>query len=148
MLSTTSGRYQNIRLNILQWRGSTGPAALQHCSRWRQHQVLCIIYQAPNLANTSILHTAGLNLTTLYYQVCVLYLLCYTPPQSKYMYLYRGVEIISTSVVHIWYENIKISTGWVKKKCDLKKHGHNCSEIHQKGKKLVCSGKFSLNAAG
>ena len=65
---------------------------------------LCIIYQAPNLANTSILHTAGLNLTTLYYQVCVLYLLCYTPPQSKYMYLYRGVEIISTSVVHIWYK--------------------------------------------
>ena len=69
---------------------------------------LRIIYQASNLANTSILHTAGLNLTTLYYQVCVLYLLCYTPPQSKYMYLYRGVEIISTSVVHIGYENIKI----------------------------------------
>ena len=42
----------------------------------------------------------------------------------------------------------EITTGWVKKKCDLKKHGHNCSEIHQKGKKLVCSGKFSLNAAG
>ena len=25
---------------------------------------------------------------------------------------------------------------------------HNSSEIHQKGKKLVCFGKFSLNAAG
>ena len=34
------------------------------------------------------------------------------------------------------------------KKCDLKKHGHNYSEIHQKGKKLVCFGKFSLNDAG
>ena len=45
-------------------------------------------------------------------------------------------------------ERQKMSTEWVKKKCDLKKHGHNCSEIHQKGKKLVCSGKFSLNAAG
>ena len=38
--------------------------------------------------------------------------------------------------------------GESKKKWDLKKHGHNCSEIHHKGKKLVCSGKFSLNAAG
>ena len=34
------------------------------------------------------------------------------------------------------------------KKCDIKKHGHNYSEIHQKGKKLVCFGNFSLNAAG
>ena len=34
------------------------------------------------------------------------------------------------------------------KKGDLKKHGHNYSEIIQKGKKLVCFGKFSLNAAG
>ena len=34
------------------------------------------------------------------------------------------------------------------KKGDLKKHGHNYSEIYQKGKKLVCFGKFSLNAAG
>ena len=31
---------------------------------------------------------------------------------------------------------------------DLKQNGHNYLEIHQKGKKLVCSGKFSLNAAG
>ena len=31
------------------------------------------------------------------------------------------------------------------KKGDLEKHGHNYSEIHQKGKKLVCFGKFSLN---
>ena len=35
------------------------------------------------------------------------------------------------------------------KKGDLKKHGHNYSEIIQKGKKLVCFGKFSFmfNAA-
>ena len=39
-------------------------------------------------------------------------------------------------------------TGWVKKKWDLKKHGHIYSEIRQKKKKLVCFGKFSLNAAG
>ena len=36
----------------------------------------------------------------------------------------------------------------VKKKWDLKKNGHNYSEIRQKKKKLVCFGKFSLNAAG
>ena len=35
-----------------------------------------------------------------------------------------------------------------KKKGDLEKYGHNYSEIHQKGKKLVCFGKFSLYAAG
>ena len=108
VLSTTSGRYQNIRPEHLAVAGqhwSCSTAALQQVT---PAPGLCIIYQAPNLANTSILHTAGLNLTTLYYQVCVLYLLCYTPPQSKYMYLYRGVEIISTSVVHIGYENIKI----------------------------------------
>ena len=34
------------------------------------------------------------------------------------------------------------------KKCDLETNGHNTSEIHQKGKKLVCFGKFSINAAG
>ena len=34
------------------------------------------------------------------------------------------------------------------KKGDLKRHDHNSSEIHQKGKKLVCFGKFSLYAAG
>ena len=39
-------------------------------------------------------------------------------------------------------------TGWTKKKCALKKNGQNSSEIHQKGKKLVCFGKFSINAAG
>ena len=39
-------------------------------------------------------------------------------------------------------------TGWTKKKGDLKKHGHNSSEIHQKGKKLVSLGKFGINAAG
>ena len=43
---------------------------------------------------------------------------------------------------------LKIATGWTKKKGDLKKHGHNYTEIYQKGKKLVCFGKFSLNAAG
>ena len=45
-------------------------------------------------------------------------------------------------------EEINEYTGWTKKKCVLKKHGHNSSEIHQKRKKLVCFGKFSLNAAG
>ena len=34
-----------------------------------------------------------------------------------------------------------------KKKGDLENNGHNYSEIHQKGKKLVCFGKFSINAA-
>ena len=34
-------------------------------------------------------------------------------------------------------------TGSVKKKGDLEKYGHNYSEIHQKGKKLVCFEKFS-----
>ena len=34
------------------------------------------------------------------------------------------------------------------KKCDLKRYDHNCSEIHQKGKKLVCYGNFSSYAAG
>ena len=29
-------------------------------------------------------------------------------------------------------------TGWTKKKWDLKNNGHNSSEIHQKGKKLLC----------
>ena len=38
--------------------------------------------------------------------------------------------------------------GVSQKKWDLKKHGHNNSEIHQKGKKLLCFGKFCLNAAG
>ena len=38
-------------------------------------------------------------------------------------------------------------TGWTKKECDLKKNGHNSSEIHHKGEKLVCFGKFSINAA-
>ena len=33
------------------------------------------------------------------------------------------------------------------KKCDPCWDGHNSSEIHQKGKKLVCFGKFSINAA-
>ena len=33
------------------------------------------------------------------------------------------------------------------KKGDLNKNGHNSSEIHQKGKKFVCFGKFSINAA-
>ena len=32
------------------------------------------------------------------------------------------------------------------KKGDLKNNGHNSSEIYQKGKKLVCFGKFSINA--
>ena len=41
-----------------------------------------------------------------------------------------------------------IYTGWTKKKCDLKQNGHNYSEICQKGKKFMCFGKFSLNAAG
>ena len=40
------------------------------------------------------------------------------------------------------------STGWTKKKWDLKNNGHNSAEIHQKGKKLVCFGKFCINAAG
>ena len=35
-----------------------------------------------------------------------------------------------------------------KKKWDLKRYDHNSSEIHQKGKKLVCFGKFSSYAAG
>ena len=39
-------------------------------------------------------------------------------------------------------------TGWTKKKWDLKNNGHNSSEIHQKGKKVVCFGKFCINAAG
>ena len=34
------------------------------------------------------------------------------------------------------------------KKVGSQKHGHNYSEIRQKKKKLVCFGKFSLNAAG
>ena len=42
---------------------------------------------------------------------------------------------------------MKKYTGWTKKKCDLKKNGHNSSEIHHKGEKLVCFGKFSINAA-
>ena len=41
-----------------------------------------------------------------------------------------------------------IMYGVSQKKWDLKKHGHNYSEIRQKKKKLVCFGKFSLNAAG
>ena len=45
----------------------------------------------------------------------------------------------------IYRENKEIQGG-PKKKCDLKK-GHNSSEIHHKGKKLVCFGKFSINAA-
>ena len=39
-------------------------------------------------------------------------------------------------------------TGWTKKKWDLKNNGNNSSEIHQKGKKLVCFGKFCINTAG
>ena len=31
-----------------------------------------------------------------------------------------------------------ISTGWTKKKWDLKNNCHNSSEIHLKGKKLLC----------
>ena len=38
-------------------------------------------------------------------------------------------------------------TGWTKKNRDLEKYGHNYLEIHEKGKKLVCFGKFRLNAA-
>ena len=34
------------------------------------------------------------------------------------------------------------------KKGDSCFHGHNFSEIHRKGKKLVCSRNFSLDAAG
>ena len=37
--------------------------------------------------------------------------------------------------------------GESKKKWDLKNNGHNSFEIHQKGKNLVCFGKFSINAA-
>ena len=33
------------------------------------------------------------------------------------------------------------------KKGDLNKHCHSYSEIHQKGKKLVCFGKLGINAA-
>ena len=44
---------------------------------------------------------------------------------------------------------VKVSTYRViKKNRDLKKHSHNYSEIHQKGKNLVCFGKFSSYAAG
>ena len=42
----------------------------------------------------------------------------------------------------------KFLQGESKKKWDLKKHGYNYSEIHQKVKKLVCFGQFSSNAAG
>ena len=45
-------------------------------------------------------------------------------------------------------DKLDISTGWTKKKWDLKNNGHNSAEIHQKGKKLVCFGKFCINAAG
>ena len=41
-----------------------------------------------------------------------------------------------------------VCTGWTKQKWDLEKNGHNYLEIHQEGKKFVCFGKFSLNAAG
>ena len=41
-----------------------------------------------------------------------------------------------------------LHTGWTKKKWDLKNNGHNSAEIHRKGKKLVCFGKFCINAAG
>ena len=34
------------------------------------------------------------------------------------------------------------------KKGDLNKNGHNSSEIHQRGEKLVCFRKFSIIAAG
>merc|ERR1712026_186835 len=44
-------------------------------------------------------------------------------------------------------DNVDIIQGESKKKWDLKNNGHNSSEIHQKGKKLVCFGKFSINAA-
>ena len=35
----------------------------------------------------------------------------------------------------------------VSKKKGSKKNGHNYSDIYQKGKKLVCFGKFRLHAA-
>ena len=46
---------------------------------------------------------------------------------------------------------VTISTylqGGPKKSVLSKKNGQNSSEIHQKGKKLVCFGKFCINAAG
>ena len=51
-------------------------------------------------------------------------------------------------IQNILIKKLYFYTGWVKKKWDLKNNGHNSSEIHQKGKKLVCFGKFSFNAAG
>ena len=38
-------------------------------------------------------------------------------------------------VYFIYLSILYLSTGWTKKKGDLKKQGHNYSEIHQKGKK-------------
>ena len=48
-----------------------------------------------------------------------------------------------------WYFQKKtffVLTGWVKKKGDLEKNSHNSSEIHQKGKKLVCFGNLRTSS--
>ena len=41
----------------------------------------------------------------------------------------------------------KTIQGESKKSGISKNNGHNSSEIHQKGKKLACFGKFNINAA-
>ena len=58
------------------------------------------------------------------------------------------VSKLETNRLEVFDVSQFMSTGWTKKKGGLNKHGHNYCEIHQKGKKLVCFGKFSLNAAG
>ena len=45
-------------------------------------------------------------------------------------------------VLMFYYYRVDQKKGW------SQKHGYNYLEIHQKGIKLVCFGKFSLNVAG
>ena len=62
--------------------------------------------------------------------------------QLRSQYIFTRTVVPSVSIVIDKY------TGWTKKKWDLKNNGNNSAKIQQKGKKLVCFGKFCINAAG
>ena len=88
--------------------------------------------------------------------LCMMYyeegdlLLCRPPPLATLQYhLSLPLSHSQTWLAHYarCHINTTVSTGWTKKKWDLKNNGHNSSEIHQKEKKLVCFRKFSLNVA-
>ena len=69
------------------------------------------------------------------------------PPRSQPVLTYISPLSVSTYLSMMFMNANKDIYRVDQKNRDLEQNGHNYLEIHQKGKKLVCFGKFSLNAA-